>query len=109
MTKAKVVSLEEWDAMGRELYGGNKEDWAFICPACRLEMSVTRAKAEYPEVEGKGWQPEAECIGRYTDRLSCDWASYGLFKGPLFIRLGPGPTVPIFDFASKPFTGPEGN
>lgn len=63
-------------------------------------------KEEYPELKGRGWQLGRECLGRYVDDVDCNWASYGLFRGPLIvIATEDGREVLYFDFAGKPFTG----
>lgn len=51
------------------------------------------------------WQPGRECIGRYIKEIDCDWASYGLFRGPVIvIASDTGEEVPYFDFAGNPFS-----
>ncbi len=100
------VTREQWEAKGLELFGPDKEKWKFLCPSCGNEMSVARARAEFPELKGRDWAPEQECVGRYTGRLGCDWAAYGLIGGPLFVKTEKN-RIPAFDFAGKPFTSPE--
>lgn len=98
------VSQEQWEAMGLELYGENKQDWQFQCPMCGLIQSVALAKLLWPELEGKGWQAWGECVGRYLEGVGCDWAAYGLFRGPLEI-VHPKASKPIaaFDFAQRTY------
>ena len=100
---AKTTRLE-WEAKGAELFGDDMTKWRFVCPTCKLVMSIERARAELPELKGCGWRPESECIGRYTKRTGCDWAAYGLLHGPLFVDLGDGKEIPAFDFDGEPFT-----
>ena len=40
------------------------------------------------------------------DSSPCDWASYGLFRGPVIVIMKDGKEVPIFDFDGRPFTPP---
>ena len=61
------MTLDEWRAKGKELYGEDQEQWSFHCPACKMDLSLARAKQLYPELAGCGWRPGQECIGRYTD------------------------------------------
>ena len=100
-----TVTKAEWEAEGEELFGPDKEGWIFVCPQCGSEMSIARARAEFPALKGSGWNPSSECIGRYLPGVGCDWAAYGLFRGPLFVDIGDGSEVSAFDFAGKPFTG----
>lgn len=104
------ISQAEWEAKGRELFGEDKCNWRFVCPKCGDERSLNEVKERYPELKGRGWSPGTECLGRYADDVDCDWASYGLFRGPLIvIATEDGSEVPYFDFSGKPFTGGRGN
>lgn len=100
-----MITRAKWEAMGHELYGDNKQAWRFECPMCHNVQSVERAKREWPELEGMGWQPWAECIGRYLEgRGGCDWAAYGLFRGPLEIDAPEQEALlPAFDFAQRDY------
>lgn len=114
------LTLAEWEAKGRELFGSNKDEWRMACPMCHTEASVARARVEWPELKGRNWSPAQECVGRYLSdekaprmilsdkrrkRPPCDWAAYGLFSGPVFVHDdSTGKDVPCFDFAGFPFT-----
>jgi hypothetical protein len=99
-----TITETEWRAKGAELFGDDMEAWRFVCPACGDELSLAEAKEKHPELAGCGWAPGQECIGRYTDKVDCDWCAYGLLSGPLFIDRGEKTTA-AFDFAGRPFTG----
>lgn len=99
------VTVEQWEAKGQELFGEDQRNWRFRCPACGNELSIKDAEQRHPDVAGKGWRPESECIGRYTRSVECDWAAYGLFRGPLSVRVGDEREIAAFDFAGQPFTG----
>jgi hypothetical protein len=103
------LTLEQWEAKGRELFGDDKSKWRFVCPSCGNVMSIEKAKAEFTMLQGRGWRPEAECVGRYLDDVGCDWAAYGLFRGPLIVKVDGDDIMEIFafDFDGKPFTGGE--
>jgi hypothetical protein len=94
----------EWKAKGQELFGPDMHTWKFVCPACGHVASVDLAKRRWPELEGKGWRPWSECIGRHTRRGGCDWAAYGLFCGPLKIKHADGKISFAFDFVGHPFS-----
>ncbi len=106
------VTEEEWFAKARELFGENQDNWTFVCPACGHEMSIVKARTQYPEHLPKMRQSdlkiECECIGRAVPGLGCDWCAYGLFNGPVFVKRQNGNETPCFDFAGKPFTGDAG-
>lgn len=102
------IGQKEWTAKGRELFGDDKENWLFVCPACGNVEGIVTARRDHQDVKGKGWSPAEECIGRYTTKVNCDWAAYGLFRGPLIvIAEDDGREIPAFDFAGRPFTGKE--
>ena len=103
--KSASITREEWERKGEELFGANKVDWRFKCPACGHVASVAIAREKYQDVRGKGWRPESECIGRYTDAVLCDWAAYGLFRGPVFVETTETRSIAVFDFDGEPFTG----
>lgn len=98
------LTEDEWLKKGQELFGDDRAQWQLHCPACHHDVSSAIAMKDFPEVKGRGWNPVTECIGRYTDKVDCDWAAYGLFAGPLFVVVGER-EVPAFDFAGRPFTG----
>ena len=89
---------EEWLAEGKRLFGEGQENWRFKCFSCGMELSVLEAKARFPELKGCGWKTGQECIGRYTDKVDCDWAAYGLFRGPWFVKMDDGEEIAVFEF-----------
>lgn len=100
-----TIHQATWEAKGEQLFGTNKEDWRFVCPACGHVASIAKIRAELPELKGKRWAPGQECVGRFTDKVDCDWCAYGLFRGPLVITAAnDGREVPYFDFEGRPFT-----
>lgn len=93
-----AMTRAEWLAEGERRFGEHKIAWRFRCPACHNVMSVERASVTDPDVKGKGWHVENECIGRYTERVDCDWAAYGLFRGPVLVTCEDGTVIPVFEF-----------
>lgn len=93
------MELSEWLALGAELYGSDRMQWEFSCPNCRLILSFDRYKQHSKEL--KGWQPYAECVGRYFPEVGCNWAAYGLFSGPREITDGGAPRSYSFYFAKE--------
>lgn len=99
-------------------FGVNPLDWAFKCPSCG-DVATAR------EFKEAGAEPERigqECIGRWLGALDgpkpttdggrslasrgCDWAAYGLFRGPWLIELPNGKTASSFRLAEQ-VTGDE--
>jgi len=102
------VTSEQWEAMGRELYGEDKQNWQFQCPMCGNVQSIAIAKKRWPELEGVGWQPWGECVGRYLEEPGCDWAAYGLFRGPVIIERGEdSKPIAAFDFDRQTYEAKE--
>lgn len=111
-----TISQQEWEAKGVELFGENKQEWRFVCPACGNVESLESAKKDHPDAIDD-WRVEQECIGRHTTETGCNWAAYGLFWGPVLVELKDAgdeaeaevtsnrhSLMPIFDFEGKPFT-----
>ena len=102
-----VVTKEQWEKKGVELFGENQTKWRFVCPRCGKELSIESARVEFaehlPMLREKRFSIEQECIGRYVPGVGCNWAAYGLFRGPLIVVDGEQNTA-SFDFAGKPFT-----
>lgn len=95
------ASRHAWEQEGVRLFGPDKRKWRFVCPSCRNVMSIERVHLEfleqYPLLKGSGYAIEAECIGRYLDGVGCDWAAYGLFRGPVLVADGAA-VIPCFAF-----------
>lgn len=94
----------------RRRFGDDPNDWAFKCPSCADVATARDFKAAGAEPERVG----QECIGRHRGALSgpptndggraraergCDWAAYGLFRGPWFITQPDGREVAAFELA----------
>ena len=77
LSNRSVVTLAEWEAEGQRLYGKNKLDWKFRCPACGHIQTPHEFKAA-------GHSPHAaysNCASRYGlgGRQDCKWTIGGLF------------------------------
>lgn len=90
-------SVEEWKAEGERIFGSdNPGTWMTECPAC----GRVQTQKEFKQYKDKGATPESfvqECLGRYTGGRKgphkCDWAAYGLFRGPVLIKHKDGETA----------------
>ena len=93
-------SIDEWREKGRSLFGEDYEQWKFVCPACKRVSTVSeyREHVKYTFTLNAAAQ---NCLGRYTGGRKglhkCDWAAYGLFHGPSFVKDG-DKNVAIFMF-----------
>lgn len=93
-------------------FGPDPAKWAFRCPSCD-DVAVA---ADFSPFTKSGFGSELlgqECIGRHLGALSyktqeewkasggrgCDWAAYGLFHGPWFVKLPNGKEIPSFPLA----------
>lgn len=92
------LTQAEWEADGTRLFGEDKERWRFRCPRCSHTASIADARATMLALKGSGWNPSAECVGRYLPDRGCDWAAYGLLRGPVIVTMPDGHEVPAFAF-----------
>lgn len=106
-----MTTEAEWKAKGIELFGEDMDGWRFVCPQCGNVESAKKVRLEHADaldrLRSGRYAIESECIGRHLPGVGCDWAAYGLFRGPVFVRRDSGADTPVFDFDGKPFTGPK--
>jgi hypothetical protein len=97
-----TYSEQEWNNKGIRLFGPNRLSWKFKCPNCK---NITTPE-DFRKYKDQGATPDSvyqECIGRYTGGRKgpnkCDWAAYGLFRGPdLVVALIDETEIPVFEF-----------
>lgn len=96
-------------------FGADHKQWAFICPACKDVATAADFHAALASVGREDEYASSHigqvCIGRilgalnrdseYTGR-GCDWAAFGLFRGPEFVIMPDGREVPSFAIAPAP-------
>lgn len=84
---ADEITVEEWEAIGKRLYGEDKMKWAFKCPNCGHKQTVE----DFRPFKDKGAQPDTalfSCIGRWmpsegtlgNKKQPCNYTLGGLFK-----------------------------
>lgn len=96
-SQTKRYTHAEWRAEAERRFGSDPLKWRFVCPACGVTQEVSDFTAG--ENDAVAAQRAAQyCIGNYTDH-DCDWKSFGLFRGPVFVDMAPNGGVPVFDFA----------
>jgi len=95
------ATVQEWKDQGLKLFGSvDPFDWSWKCPACKRQQTME----EFREFKDQGADPNtaySQCRGRFTGGRKgpdkCDWAAYGLFRGPVVVTDG-DEKVFVFDF-----------
>ncbi|MGC9540212.1 VVA0879 family protein [Streptomyces sp. UG1] len=99
-----------------ERFGDDPLKWAFQCPSCgdiATGQDFRDALKEHPRTNRNGEVIASdvlgqECIGRTLGALEgrktrgCNWAAYGLIRGPWEIALPDGRSVYGFPLAPAP-------
>lgn len=99
-----VVTLAEWLAEGEQLYGKERLDWRFRCPACGHVQTMRQFKEAglYHELA------YLNCASRYNlgGKADCKWTIGGLLRvgGRYVIDAKFRPRL-IFEFADKETNG----
>lgn len=70
-----VMSPEEWECLGKKLYGDDKSKWRFRCVKC----GHVQTAQDFRDI---GVDPNGvlyfSCIGRWLKDVGCDWTLGGL-------------------------------
>ncbi len=105
LTQADLIAL------AKARFGANPMDWAFRCPNCGDVATARDFPAHDRERIGQ------ECVGRHRGALAgpagtkggtgradrgCDWAAYGLFRGPWIVTMPDGREIGSFPLADAP-------
>ncbi|MYR93061.1 MULTISPECIES: VVA0879 family protein [unclassified Streptomyces] len=116
MSDYRKITHADFLAEAVEKFGKNPMAWAFQCPTCgdtATGQDFSAALDEHPR-ERKGVPVIAsdllgqECIGRTLGALGqgssrgCDWAAYGLFRGPWEVVMPDGHSAWSFPLAPVP-------
>lgn len=97
----------------RDRCGDDPMRWAFQCPNCK---DVATGQDFHDALAESGGNASdhlgQECIGRRLGALTrsaepyrgrgCDWAAYGLFRGPWLVTLPDGKEIGCFPIADAP-------
>ncbi len=100
------MTKEEWYAKGEELFGSDKMQWRFICPACGHVASVQ----DYKNVGAPEGAVGFSCVGRWSSAEArqafekgkgpCNYAGHGLIRlNPVEITNADGEKLRVFAFA----------
>lgn len=122
MSETIKRTQEELVSELRARFGDNPLHWAFECPQCHdiaTGWDFRHALDMYGETNKYASDYLGQqCIGRVLGSLSktrekwegrgCDWAAFGLFRGPDFAIAPDGTEIPCFPIAPAPDNGVEG-
>jgi hypothetical protein len=101
LTQAQLI------AEATAAFGDDPLKWAFRCPHC----GDVATPQDFRDAGADPNRIGQECIGRYLGALApsgtgrplvsrgCDWAAYGLFRGPWLIEMPNGNTTGSFPLA----------
>jgi hypothetical protein len=108
---ARHLTQAELVTEAKAAFGDDPKTWAFRCPRCN-DVATPR---DFEDAGADPYWAGQECIGRHLGALSgtpttdsgkarakrgCDWAAYGLFRGPWFVTMPDGKEIPGFPLAT---------
>ena len=95
--KRIYIKLEDWQNLGKKLYGDDIENWKFKCPACGRIASGK----EFKEIGATPDDMYQCCISRFKNDSDCKWCAWGLFDICKIRVIAPNVDheVPVFEFA----------
>lgn len=89
-----VMSIEEFENLGKKLYGDDKSKWRFRCVKCGHIQTAQDFRDIGVDPNGKVY---FSCIGRWKKGEGCDWSLGGLFTiHEREIMDENGKTMPVF-------------
>lgn len=110
---SRTLTQAQFVAEARARFGYDTKMWAFKCPNC----GDVATPADFVAAGADAQLIGQDCIGRHLGALSkatvavrgCNWAAYGLFRGPWFVEVPDGNggvrEVPSFPLAPAPTLG----
>ena len=100
--EGRTLTQQELEDEARARFGDDPWKWAFECPRC----GDVATAGDFPE--GERDRLGRECVGRALGILKknqvykgrgCDWAAFGLFRGPWEIIMPSGRSSWAFPLA----------
>lgn len=110
------ITQDDLQAEAKLRFGDDVLKYAFHCPHCDDVATI----AEFRDLAGDPGRAGQECIGRSlganakpkpTNTRGCDWAAYGLFRGPWEIIVpadGDKPERSVWGFPLAGDPAPDG-
>lgn len=97
-SNAKIIPIDDWADQAIKLYGGNKNHWQFVCPAC----GHVQIGQDFLAHDAEPQNAYLNCIGRYNNKkVGCDWSLGGLFSIHKTAVLKNAKVYPVFEFNLK--------
>lgn len=106
-----AMTHEEWIAEGTRRFGADQLQWKFVCPCCKVVISVQ----DYKDAGAPESAVAFNCVGRYGYRdcyrpfsldysgdvkQPCDYTGGGLFRlNPLLVTFPDDKELRVFAFA----------
>jgi hypothetical protein len=104
----ETLTHRQWMALAWLLFKtSDKLDWRFVCPSCKTSWSVREFRDSGQDADCAYQQ----CIKRKAacerdvqelPKGMCDWAAFGLFRGPWVVKLKDDEgahEIPVFPYA----------
>ena len=99
----RVLTYDEWQDEGERLFGDDRKQWKFRCPKCDTKQNFNDF-VKFTELTPDDITKYIafSCIGRFTDKMGCNWTLGGLFQmHTLEITDPEGNNHPMFEFAEQ--------
>ena len=108
----KKLIYEEWEKIGKRLYGDDKKEWRFKCPSCGFVQTFNdflKAGATKEDAQGmigfscigRVMDKKEEFLGKKKDGKPCNYAGGGLFRINPITIISEGKEQGYFDFAEE--------
>ncbi|MFH1609603.1 MAG: VVA0879 family protein, partial [Candidatus Bipolaricaulota bacterium] len=102
------MTVSEWRALGRRLFGDDEDRWRFECPVC----GFVATPADWRAAGATGGEVAFSCIGRHVEGSAeafvdrgkgpCTYAGGGLFRlNPVEVVDEKGGIHEVFAFSTK--------
>lgn len=100
------IDHQDWLDTAVMLFGGDPDEWRYICPRCGTEQGVKDFLAAGKDLEFARESVGFSCIGRVVDGKGCDWTLGGLLHlHELEVVTKDGGGHPMFRFAAEHLEG----
>ncbi len=99
-------TVELWESAASDLFGPDKDKWAFKCPCCGNVQTIEDFKAY--GIDRPEHKVYASCLGKYAglykmikeQKKGCNYSATGLFNLSNTVVIDNGVKRNVFDFAN---------